>query len=124
MDKVLERFLEYVKIDTQSDPDSKSNPSTEKQFDLGKILEKELKEIGFENVELDDNCNLWAEIKSNTDKDVPTIGFIAHMDTVSEVSGKNVNPQIIKNYDGEDIILNEENDIIIKTEDFPSLKKY
>ncbi len=124
MEKVLERFLEYVKIDTQSDSESKTNPSTEKQFELGKKLEKELKEIGFDNVTLDENCNLWAEIKSNTDKEVPSIGFIAHMDTATDVSGKDVNPQIIKDYDGEDIVLNEDNDIVLKTEDFPELKNY
>src|SRR6056297_2106829 len=124
MDKILNRFLKYVKIDTQSDEESSTNPSTQKQFDLGNELEKELKKIGFDSVELDENCNLWAEIQSNSDKDLPTIGFIAHMDTATEVSGKDVNPQIIKNYKGEDIVLNKENDIVIKTEDFPSLKNY
>jgi tripeptide aminopeptidase len=124
MNKVLERFLNYVKIDTQSDAESKSNPSTEKQFDLGRLLEKELKELGFENVTLDENCNLWAELKSNTDKDVPSIGFIAHMDTATDVTGKDVKPQIIENYKGKDIVLNEDNDIVLKTEDFPELKNY
>ncbi|MBG0764218.1 MAG: peptidase T [Tissierellales bacterium] len=124
MDKLLERFIKYVKIDTQSDEESKSNPSTEKQFDLGRLLEKELKELGFENVNLDENCNLWAELKSNTDKDVPSIGFIAHMDTATDVTGKDVKPQIIKNYKGKDIVLNEDNDIVLKTEDFPELKNY
>ena len=124
MDKVLNRFLKYVKIDTQSNEESSSNPSTQKQFDLGRKLEEELKEIGFDSVELDENCNLWAEIKSNSDKDLPVIGFIAHMDTATEVSGKNVNPQILKNYKGDDIVLNKENNIVIKTEDFPSLKNY
>ena len=124
MNKVLERFLNYVKIDTQSDAESKSNPSTEKQFDLGRLLEKELKELGFENVNLDENCNLWAELKSNTDKDVPSIGFIAHMDTATDVTGKDVNPQIIENYKGKDIVLNEDNDIVLKIEDFPELKNY
>src|SRR6056297_2651518 len=99
MKKLIERFISYVKIDTQSDDESKTNPSTQKQFDLGRKLEQELKEIGFDNVELDENCNLWAEIKSNTDKDIPKIGFIAHMDTATDVSGKDVNPQIIKDYD-------------------------
>src|SRR6056297_657853 len=124
MDNILERFLRYVKIDTQSDEESKANPSTEKQFDLGRMLEKELKEIGFQNVELDENCNLWAEIKSNTKKDIPTIGFIAHMDTATEISGKNVNPQVIENYNGRDIILNKEKDVILSTDDFPELKNY
>jgi tripeptide aminopeptidase len=124
MDNILERFLRYVKIDTQSDEESKTNPSTMKQFDLGKILEKELIEIGFQNVELDENCNLWAEIKSNTDRDIPAIGFIAHMDTATDVTGKDVNPQIIENYDGDDIILNKKNEVILKTEDFPELKNY
>jgi tripeptide aminopeptidase len=124
MDNILERFLRYVKIDTQSDEESKTNPSTMKQFDLGKTLEKELIEIGFQNVELDENCNLWAEIKSNTDRDIPAIGFIAHMDTATDVTGKDVNPQIIENYDGDDIILNKKNEVILKTEDFPELKNY
>jgi tripeptide aminopeptidase len=124
MNKVLERFLNYVKIDTQSDAESKSNPSTEKQFDLGRLLEKELKELGFESVNLDENCNLWAELKSNIDKDVPSIGFIAHMDTATDVTGKNVKPQIVENYNGKDIVLNEENDIVLKTKDFPELKNY
>lgn len=124
MDDILKRFLRYVKIDTQSDESSKTNPSTKKQFDLGKLLEKELKEIGFENVELDENCNLWAEIKSNTEKNVPTIGFIAHMDTATEISGKNVNPQIVENYNGKDIVLNKNDDVVLKTDDFPELKNY
>jgi len=124
MDKILERFLRYVKIDTQSDEESKTNPSTINQFDLGKILKKELMEIGFQNVELDEYCNLWAEIKNNTDRNIPTIGFIAHMDTATEITGKNVNPQIIENYDGKNIVLNKENEVVLKTEDFPELKKY
>lgn len=124
MDKLLERFISYTKIDTQSDDESKTNPSTKKQFDLGKKLEKELKEIGFEDVELDENCNLWAQLKSNTDKDVPAIGFIAHMDTATEITGKDVNPQIHSNYGGEELVLNKENNIVLSPKEFPELKNY
>ncbi|MBN2287575.1 MAG: peptidase T [Tissierellales bacterium] len=124
MEKVLERFLNYVKIDTQSDDSSPSSPSSDKQFDLAKLLVAELKQLGFEKVTLDDYCNVQAELKSNTDHDAPAIGFIAHMDTATEISGQNVNPQIIENYNGQDLLINRENNIVLKTSDFPELKNY
>jgi tripeptide aminopeptidase len=124
MEKVLERFLNYVKIDTQSDDSSPSSPSSDKQFDLAKLLAAELKQLGFEKVTLDDYCNVQAELKSNTDHDAPAIGFIAHMDTATEISGQNVNPQIIENYNGQDLLINRENNIVLKTSDFPELKNY
>lgn len=124
MDKLVERFLKYVQIDTQSDPDSSTSPSTKKQFDLANILVKELKEIGLKNVDLDDFCNVMAELPSNIDKDIPSIGFLAHMDTAEDMPGANVNPNIISNYDGKDIILNEEKNIILKTKDFPEILQY
>lgn len=124
MEKVVERFLRFVKIDTQSDEESSSRPSTEKQFDLAKILVEELNEIGLTNVELDEYCNVWAELPANTNKNIPSIGFIAHIDTATDFTGANVNPQIIRNYDGKDIVLNKEKGIILKTEDFPDIIKY
>lgn len=124
MEKVVERFLRYAKIDTQSDDDSKSSPSTEKQFDLARLLVEELKEIGLCNVDLDKYCNVWAELPANTNKKVPVIGFLAHMDTATDFTGTNVNPQIIKNYDGKDIVLNKDKEINLKTKDFPDILKY
>ncbi len=120
--KVLEKFLRYVKIDTQSADESKTFPSTEKQFDLAKILEKELLALKLKDVKLDKNCYLTATLPSNTDKKIPTIGFISHLDTALDMPGKNVNPQIIEEYDGKDIILNP--DTILSTKDFPELKNY
>ena len=124
MEKIVERFLRYAKIDTQSDDDSKSSPSTEKQFNLAKLLVEELKEIGVSNVELDEYCNVWAELPSNTNKEIPIIGFLAHMDTATDFTGTNVNPKIVKNYDGKDIVLNKDKEIVLKTNNFPDILKY
>lgn len=124
MEKVVERFLKYVKIDTQSDPDSNTSPSTKKQFDLANTLVTELKEIGLKNVGVDKFCNVMAELPSNIDKDIPSIGFLAHMDTAEDMPGANVNPNIINNYDGKDIILNKEKKVILKTKDFPEILRY
>ncbi|MFW5656682.1 MAG: peptidase T [Bacteroidota bacterium] len=121
-DKVLERFLTYVKIDTQSDPESKQTPSTEKQWNLARHLEKELKALGLEDVSLDEKCYLMATLPANTEKKVPTIGFIAHVDTSPDMSGKDVNPRIIENYDGKDIRLNDT--LTMSTQDFPELLQY
>ncbi len=104
---VAERFIKYVKIDTQSDEDSETTPSTAKQFDLANLLVEELKELGLKNVEIDDKCYVMATLPANTDKDVPTIGFIAHVDTAPAVTGTNVNPQIHNNYQGGDIEIGE-----------------
>ena len=123
-DELMKRFISYVKIDTQANEESDTCPSTPGQWDLLRLLEKELKEIGMSDVHLDENGYLFATLPANTDKDVPTIGFLAHVDTATDMSGKNVNPQIIKNYDGGDIVLNKERKIILSPKDFDSLKKY
>jgi len=121
---LLDRFLRYIKIDTESDPESESCPSTEKQFNLAKLLVEEIKSMGLEDISLDDNAYIMATLPSNTDNKIPTIGFVAHMDTSPDFSGKNVNPQIRKNYQGGDIVLNAEKNIILKPTDFPELNKY
>ena len=121
---LIDRFLRYVKIDTQSNQNSDSCPSTKKQFDLANILVNELKEMGAKDISLDENCYLMATIPSNTTKKTPTIGFIAHLDTSPDMSGKGVNPQIVKNYNGGDIVLNEENKVILSPSSFPELANY
>jgi len=108
MNKLINRFLQYVKYETTSDESSASIPSTSNQFEFAKILGKELEEIGLANVSVDENGYIIATLPSNIDKNVPTIGFIAHMDTTEDMSGKNVNPKIISNYDGKNIVLNDE----------------
>jgi len=124
MTTVVERFLKYVKIDTRSDEDSTTVPSTAKQLNLARELVKEMEEMGLKNVSLDDNGYVMAELPSNIDKDVPVIGFIAHMDTSPDMTGENVNPQIVKNYDGGDIILNKEQNIVLSPMEFPELRDY
>ncbi|TQR20493.1 peptidase T [Psychrobacillus vulpis] len=119
---LIERLTRYAKIDTQSNASSASCPSTEGQWDLLHLLEKELAEIGLEEITLDENGYLFASLPSNTDKDLPTIGFLAHVDTATDYTGKNVNPQRIDNYDGQDIILNAST--VMSVADFPELKKY
>ena len=118
----LDRFLSYVKIDTQSSEESKTYPSTMKQLDLSKKLVEELKEIGLTEVELTEHGYVFATLESNVDKDVPTIAFIAHVDTSPEVSGANVNPIINKNYHGGDIVLEKDPSQIIDFKMNPALK--
>lgn len=118
---IVDRFIKYARIDTQSDESSTQTPSTQKQFNLAKEVEKELLEMGLTDVSLDNNCYLMATLPSNTRKDVPVIGFIAHFDTSPDMSGENVNPCIIKNYDGNDIVLNESKRLIMSPSDFPEL---
>lgn len=120
---VVERFLRYVKYDTQSSEESNTFPSTEKQKVLGRVLAEELKEIGMLNVELDEFGYVYAELPSNTEKDVPPIGFLAHMDTSPEVSGANVNPVIHKNYDGGKIVLPADPTQVLDPEEHPDLKE-
>ena len=120
--KVHERFLNYVKIDTQSVPDVEVIPSSEKQKDLGKLLVDEMIAIGIKDAYMDGNGYVYGTVEGNTDG--PTIGFIAHMDTSPDMPGNNVNPKIIYNYDGNDIVLNEEKQIIMKTDMFEHLLKY
>lgn len=105
MKKVHERFLEYVKVDTQSDETTGVTPSTKGQLELGKMLAEELKAIGVDEVTISDKGYIYASLNSNCDKDIPKIGFISHMDTAPDMSGKNVNPKIVENYDGKDIEL-------------------
>ncbi len=123
-EKLKQRLITYAKIDTQSDENSPTTPSTEKQWDLLRLLERELREIGMEDVELDENGYLFATLPANTNKDVPTIGFLAHVDTATDFTGSNVKPQVVENYDGGDIVLNEELNIVLSPEQFPSLKNY
>ncbi|WAW14960.1 peptidase T [Peptostreptococcus equinus] len=122
-EKVLSRFLNYVSIDTCSDPNSDLTPSTQKQFDLAKILVKELEEIGLEDISLDDNCYLMAKLPANVEG-IGAIGFISHMDTAPDMTGANVKPRIIENYNGEDIVLNAEKDIVTKIKDYPELARF
>ena len=118
---VEERLLRYVKVDTQSHPNALTTPSTEKQFDLAKLLVEELKELGLKDVKLSEHCYVYAHLESNLDKPCKTVGFIAHMDTATEYPGANVNPRVIRNYDGKDIELCE--GVITKVEDFPQMKE-
>jgi tripeptide aminopeptidase len=123
-EKLLERFLRYISIDTQSDPNSTTFPSTEKQFNLARLLVEELKELGLSDAQVDENCYVMATLPANTDKDIPVIGFVAHVDTSPDMDGKDIKPQIIKNYDGKDILLNKELDMYLRVKDFPELSKY
>lgn len=118
---IVDRFIKYARIDTQSDENSTQTPSTLKQFNLAKEVEKEAIEMGLVDVSLDNNCYLMATLPSNTSKKVPVIGFLSHFDTSPDMSGNNVNPRIVKNYDGKDIILNEINNVILSPKDFPEL---
>ena len=122
-DTLKDRFLRYVKFETRSDEKSETIPSTPTQLEFAKILAKELEEIGMENVYVNDACFVNATLPGNIDEDVPVIGFIAHMDT-ADFNANNVNPQIVENYDGKDIILNEAKDIVLSVEEFPNLKNY
>ncbi|MBL7893616.1 MAG: peptidase T, partial [Bacteroidia bacterium] len=119
---VTDRFLRYVKIDTQSDPNSNTYPSTEKQKDLGRLLVKELLEIGLTDAHMDEHCYVYATIPSNTTKKVPVICFCSHMDTSPDCSGKNVNPVIHKKYDGKDIVLPNDKTQIIRAAEHTALK--
>ena len=122
-DTLKDRFLRYVKFETRSDEKSETIPSTPTQLEFAKILAKELEKIGMENVYVNDACFVNATLPGNVDKDVPVIGFIAHMDT-ADFNATNVNPKIVENYDGKDIVLNEAKDIVLSVEEFPNLKNY
>ena len=121
---VIDRFLEYVKFDTQSDELTNLWPSTPGQMIFAQHLEKELQKLGLEDISLDENGYLMATLPANTDKPIATIGFIAHLDTSPDLSGRHVNPRIVKNYEGGDIILNEEKGIILSPRQFPELDHY
>ena len=119
---VTERFLRYVTIDTQSDPESPRSPSTEKQKDLGRVLAAELKAMGVEDAHLDDYGYVYGTIPANTDKKVPVICFCSHMDTSPDVTGKDVKPQMVKNYRGGDIVLPGDASQVIRFAEHPALK--
>lgn len=118
MKELVERLLRYISIDTQSQHGSQTIPSTEKQKDLGRLLVKELLEMGVENAEMDEFGAVYASIPSNSGEGIPAIGFTAHMDTAPDLPGCNIHPRIIENYDGEDIVLNEEKNIIFQQKNF------
>lgn len=124
MEKILDKFLRYVALDTTSDPESPTQPSTQKQLELSKLLVKELQELGIADATLDKDGYVMATIEANCDCDIPTIGFIAHVDTAPDVSGANIKPQIISNYDGGDILLSKESGLSLKVEEFPEMVQY
>lgn len=121
---ILNRFISYVKIDTESDPDSTSTPSTEKQWDLANKLADELKAIGMQEVSIDENAYIMATLPSNVSHQVPTIGFVSHFDTSPDFTATQVNPQIIENYDGKDIVLNKDENIVLSPDYFEDLLLY
>ena len=122
--EIIDRFVSYVTIDTQSDPNSQETPSTGKQWNLAKKLKTELEELGLEDVTIDEHAYVMASLPSNVAHKVPVIGFVSHFDTTPDFTGTNVNPQIIENYDGKDIILNKEKNILLSPEYFEDLKQY
>lgn len=121
---VTDRFIKYAKFDTESDTETGITPSTPGQMVLAREIEKELREMGLEDIILDDNAYLMATLPANTDKKVPTIGFIAHLDTSPDLTGKDVSPRIVKNYDGIDIVLNKETNVVLSPADFPEMLDY
>ena len=124
MQHIIDRFISYVTIDTESDASSNTTPSTEKQWDLANKLVEELKQIGLQDVTIDENAYIMATLQSNVDHDVPTIGFVSHFDTTPDFTGANIKPQIVKNYDGGDIILNKEQNIVLSPKYFEDLLQY
>jgi len=124
MSNVVEKFIRYIKIDTASDPASKTVPSTAKQLDLARLLLAELQALGLDNAALDEFGYVTAKLQSNLDKPAPAIGFLAHMDTSPDMSGANVNPQFIESYDGGDIPLDKAGQVVLSPLAFPDLKKY
>ena len=121
---VLDRFLEYVKFDTQSDELTNMTPSTPGQYKFAEYLQQKLREMGLSDITLDDNGYLMATLPANTDKEVPTVGFIAHLDTSPDMSGRHVNPRIVHDYDGGDITLNAAEGIYLKPSEFPEMLNY
>ena len=124
MQHIIDRFISYVIIDTESDSSSDTTPSTKKQWDLANKLVEELKAIGMQDVTIDDKAYIMATLPSNVDYEVPTIGFISHFDTSPDFSGANVKPQIVSNYDGKDIVLNAEQNIVLSPSYFKDLLQY
>ena len=124
MQNIIDRFISYVIIDTESDSNSETTPSTKKQWVLAEKLVEELKTIGMKEVTIDENAYIMATLPSNVDHDVPTIGFISHFDTTPDFTGANVKPQIIPNYDGGDIVLNADQNIVLSPKYFKDLLQY
>ena len=124
MEKLIDRFLKYVSFETTSDEESGVTPSTPGQMVLAKYLKEELENLGLQEVFLDENGYLYATLPANTSKQVPVVGFIAHMDTAPDMSGKNVTPRIVQNYDGGDIVLNAAESIVLSPSQFPELKNH
>ena len=122
--KILERFLRYVKVDTQSAIGVDKIPSTDKQFDLSRKIADELKALGLESVELDEHCYIMATLPANTDKKIPTIGFVAHVDTSPDFTATGCNPKIWENYDGNDLLLNEQEQIVLSSKEFPEIQQF
>lgn len=121
---VTDRFIKYARFDTESDTETGITPSTPGQMVLAREIEKELREMGLEDITLDDNAYLMATLPANTDKKIPAIGFIAHLDTSPDLTGKDVNPRIVKNYDGNDIVLNKDTNVVLSLADFPEMLDY
>ena len=122
--KIIDRFISYVKIDSQSDANSESTPSTKKQWNIANKLVQDLNHIGLSKVSIDEDAYIYATLPSNIKKKCPTIGFISHFDTSPDFSGTNINPQIVKNYNGGDIVLNKNKNIILSSEYFSEIKQY
>ncbi len=122
-DRIVERFKRYIAIDTQSSETSETTPSTEKQFDLARLLEKEMKEMGLQEVSLDEHCYLMGTLPANGLEGQPRIGFVSHMDTSPDMSGQGINPRIVQ-YEGGDIVLDEKEGIVLSAETFPELEFY
>ena len=123
-EKLLNRFITYIKIFSTSDAESETTPSTERQWDIANYLYKELQDLGLEDVSIDEKGYVFGFIPSNKEEEVPQVGFIAHYDSSPDFNGENVNPQIWKNYDGEDLLLNKETGFTLSSTKFESLKKY
>lgn len=124
MEKLIERFIRYARMNTQSGNDSGTHPSTARQVDFARLLEAELREIGLSDVSLSDTCYITATLPSNIETNVPVVGFIAHMDTSPDMTAENVRPKRIVNYDGKDILLNSEKQMILSPSEFPALLNY
>ncbi|MFC5471038.1 peptidase T [Cohnella suwonensis] len=122
--EIVERFKTYAQVDTQSNENNQTCPTTEGQLVLGRMLVEELKQIGMQDVTIDTNGYVMATLPANTDKEVPTIGFLAHVDTATDLTGKDVKPQLVENYDGGDIVLNERDNVVLSPRDFPELAGY
>ncbi|MFD2627299.1 peptidase T [Oceanobacillus kapialis] len=122
--ELIDRLITYTKMDTQSNEQNEETPSTQGQFELANLLVKELQEIGMMDVTVNDNAYVMATLPANTDKDLPTIGFLAHLDTATDFTGKNVNPQLVENYDGKNLTLNEALNVVLSPGEFPELPSY